>query len=91
MSLLKEDLLVLLVLVLLLLLSGCDLDDYDRQLRAAEYKDRFFNGCLPRKGDQVIASWIDGELICKRITPSPRYGKTFPHAEVRVATIDEAL
>lgn len=75
--------------ILLLPLFGCE--DYDRQLRAAEFKDRFFNGCMPRKGDQVIASWIEGELICKRITPSGRYAKTFPHAEVRVATIEDDL
>jgi hypothetical protein len=71
-----------------LTLLGCD-GEYERQLRIAEWRDRFVNACLPRKGDQVVASWVDGNLICKRITPTGRYGKTFPHAEVKVANIGD--
>ncbi|HZM33652.1 MAG TPA: S24/S26 family peptidase [Burkholderiales bacterium] len=89
MSLLKEDFMVLLAIVLILLLSGCDFDDYERHVRAAEFKTRFMNGCMPRKGDIVTARWERGELICKRITPTGRYGKSFPHAEIRVAHISE--
>lgn len=69
-------------------LPGCD-GEYERQLRIQEWRDKFVNACLPRKGDQVIASWVKGDLVCKRVTPSGRYGRTFPHAEVKVATIDE--
>ena len=76
-----------LVICLVIILTGCE--DYERQARADEFKTRFFNGCLPRKGDQVIAQWVRGELLCKRITPTGRYGQTFPHAEVRVATIED--
>jgi hypothetical protein len=68
-------------------LLGCD--DYERRVRIQEWKDRFVNGCMPRKGDTVTAQWVDGKLICKRITPSARYGRGFPHVEVRVATVDD--
>ena len=68
---------------------GGDSADLDRQQAAADTRDRFFRGCMPRKGDIVTASWVDGSLVCKRITPTGRYGKTFPHAEVRVATIED--
>jgi hypothetical protein len=74
-------------IAMFLTLLGCD--DYERQIRIQEWKDRFVNGCMPRKGDQVVASWVDGSLICKRITPTGRYGKTFPHAEVKVAEIGD--
>ena len=75
--------------VTVLMLTGCDSAELDRIQRAEEYKTRFFNSCLPRKGDIVTATWVKGELLCRRITTSPRYGKTFPHAEVRVATIED--
>jgi hypothetical protein len=75
------------LLVVLLTLAGCD--DYERRVRIQEWKDRFVNGCMPRKGDQVIAEWVKGELLCKRITPSARYGRGFPHVEVRVATVED--
>jgi hypothetical protein len=68
-------------------LLGCE--DIERQIRIQEWKDRFINGCMPRKGDTVTAQWVDGNLICKRITPSPRYGASFPHAEVKVAEIGD--
>jgi hypothetical protein len=75
------------LLVVLLTLAGCD--DYERRVRIQEWKDRFVNGCMPRKGDTVTAQWVDGNLICKRITPSARYGRGFPHVEVRVATVED--
>jgi hypothetical protein len=74
-------------IAMFLTLLGCD--DYERRVRIQEWKDRFVNGCMPRKGDQVIAEWVKGELLCKRITPSARYGRGFPHVEVRVATVDD--
>jgi hypothetical protein len=74
-------------IAMFLTLLGCD--DYERRVRIQEWKDRFVNGCMPRKGDTVTAQWVDGNLICKRITPSPRYGATFPHAEVKVAEIGD--
>ena len=76
-----------LVICLVIILTGCE--DYYRQLRISEWRDRFVNACLPRKGDTVTAYWHKGTLLCKRITPTGRYGQTFPHAEVRVATIEE--
>ena len=85
----RIDLLILVAVLVTVafLLAGCD--DYERQLRVQEWKDRFVNGCLPRKGDTVTAQWVDGSLICKRITPTGRYGQTFPHAEVKVANIGD--
>jgi hypothetical protein len=74
-------------IAMFLTLLGCD--DYERRVRIQEWKDRFVNGCMPRKGDTVTAQWVDGNLICKRITPSARYGRGFPHVEVRVATVDD--
>ena len=67
-------------------LGGCD--DIERQVAAAEYKDRFFNGCLPRKGDTVTAQWVNGKLICQRTTTTGRYGPTFPHTENRIAIVE---
>jgi hypothetical protein len=69
-------------------LLGCDSAELDRLEAAAEHRDRFYRGCMPRKGDTVTAQWVAGELICKRITPTGRYGKTFPHVEVRIATVN---
>ena len=77
-----------LVICLVIILTGCD-GSYERQLRISEWRDKFVNACLPRKGDTVTAYWHKSELICKRITPTGRYGQTFPHAEVRVATIED--
>jgi hypothetical protein len=74
--------------LLLALLAGCDSAELDRLEAAAEHRDRFYRGCMPRKGDTVTAQWVDGELICKRITPTGRYGRTFPHVEVKIATIE---
>lgn len=87
----RADLLILIVLVLVaaFLLAGCDLAELDRLEAAAEHRDRFYRGCMPRKGDIVTAYWHDGELRCKRTTPTGRYGRSFPHAEVRIATIEE--
>ena len=76
-----------LVICLVIILTGCE--EYELQLRISEWRDRFVNACLPRKGDTVTAYWHKRELICKRITPTGRYGQTFPHAEVRVATIED--
>jgi hypothetical protein len=73
-------------IAMFLTLLGCE--DIERQIRIQEWKDRFVNGCMPRKGDTVTAQWVDGELICKRITPTGRYGRTFPHVEVKIATIE---
>ena len=67
-------------------LGGCD--DIERQVAAAEYKERFFNGCLPREGDTVTAQWVNGKLICERSTPTGRYGPTFPHTENRIAIVE---
>ena len=76
------------LLILFLFLPGCDLSELERLQKIADTKDRFFRGCLPRKGDKVIAEWEKGDLICRRITPTGRYGKTFPHAEVRISEVE---
>lgn len=69
-------------------LVGCDSAELDRLEQIALTKERFFRGCMPRKGDTVTAYWTKGELICSRVTPTGRYGKTFPHAEVRIAEVE---
>ena len=76
------------LLILFLFLPGCDLSELERLQKIADTKDRFFRGCMPRKGDKVIAEWEKGDLICRRITPTGRYGKTFPHAEVRISEVE---
>ena len=76
------------LLILFLFLPGCDLSELERLQKISDTKDRFFRGCLPRKGDKVIAEWEKGDLICRRITPTGRYGKTFPHAEVRISEVE---
>lgn len=64
-------------------------EEAERQMKIQQWRERFVEGCMPRKGDITTVEWISGSLVCKRITTSPRYGKTFPHAEVRIATIEE--
>jgi hypothetical protein len=78
-------------IAMFLTLLGCDSTELDRLEAAAVHRDRFYRGCLPRKGDRVTAEWINGELICSRTTPTSRYGRTFPHVEVRIATIKDGL
>ena len=70
------------------LLAGCDSAELDRLQAAAEHRDKFYRGCMPRKGDTVTAQWIAGRLICERITPTGRYGRSFPHTENRVAIVE---
>ena len=69
-----------------LLLSGCD--DYEMALAQAEYRERFMEACMPRKGDLVTAEWVKGKLVCQRTTPTGRYGQTFPHTENRIAIVE---
>ena len=67
-------------------LSGCD--DYERELAMADYRERFMEACMPRKGDLVTAEWVKGKLVCQRTTPTGRYGPTFPHTENRIAIVE---
>jgi hypothetical protein len=69
-----------------LTLLGCD--DYERELAVAEYRERFMEACMPRKGDLVTVEWVKGQLICQRATPTGRYGRTFPHTENRIAIVE---
>jgi hypothetical protein len=73
-------------IAMFLTLLGCD--DYERELAMAEYRERFMELCMPRKGDLVTVEWVKGELICMRTTPTGRYGRTFPHTENRVAIVE---
>lgn len=64
--------------------------DWERAQAVQERKDRFAELCMPRKGDLVLVEWVRGELICSRTTPSAgRYGRTFPHVETRVSTLED--
>lgn len=87
--LLESTLLVLFFTLMGLWIMGGESSELDRLQAAAEYRERFMNGCMPRKGDIVTAQWEKGELVCRRITPSPRYGRTFPHAEIRLSEIEQ--
>jgi hypothetical protein len=95
----RVDLLILIAVVLVaaFLLAGCD--DYERELAQADSLERFMNGCMPKRPEQnlppderthesVIVKWEDVGLVCRRITVSSRYGRTFPHTEIRVVTIE---
>ena len=75
-------------LMLLLLLSGCD--DYERQARAEDFKLRVFHACLPAEGERkVVVRDKDSIHFTTIDLSSGRYGRKFPHAEIRVATIEE--
>ena len=67
-------------------LGGCD--DFERELAVADYRERFMEACMPRKGDLVTVEWVKGKLICQRTTPTGRYGRSFPHTENRIAIVE---
>lgn len=72
-----------------MLALGGDSAELDRIQAAADSRDRFYRACMPRKGDTVTAYWHKGNLECQRITPGGRYGRTFPHTENRIATLED--
>ena len=84
----RVDLLILVVVLVVAasFLAGCD--DYERELAQAEYRERFMEACMPRKGDLVTAEWVKGKLVCQRTTPTGRYGRSFPHTENRIAIVE---
>jgi hypothetical protein len=84
-------------IAMFLTLLGCE--DMDRRLAEQEFRQRVFNACVPDRSEQflpphertihsVLIRWEDDDLVFHRITVSGRYGRTFPHTEIRVATIE---
>ena len=73
-------------ILLFVLLMGCE--DFERELAMADYRERFMEACMPRRGDLVTIEWVKGKLVCQRTTPTGRYGPTFPHSENRIAIVE---
>lgn len=73
-------------ILLFVLLMGCE--DFERELAMADYRERFMEACMPRRGDLVTIEWVKGKLVCQRTTPTGRYGQTFPHTENRIAIVE---
>jgi hypothetical protein len=78
-------------------LLGCD--DFDRKLAEQEFRAKVFTACVPDRSEQflpphertiqsVLIRWEDDDLVFHRITVSGRYGRTFPHTEIRVETVN---
>lgn len=76
------------VALILALLMGCD--DFDRRLAEQEYREKVFNACVPEQGQRIVVIRDDSALHFTTIDISAgRYGRKFPHTEIRVATIEE--
>ena len=74
--------------LIFLLLAGCD--DFDRRLAEQEYRQRVFNACQPEEGQRIVVIRDENSLHFTTIDIGPgRYGRKFPHTEIRVATIEE--
>jgi hypothetical protein len=73
--------------LLLALLAGCD--DFDRKLAEQEFRQRVFNACTPEEGQRIVVVRDKDSLHFTTIDLSAgRYGRTFPHTEIRVATVN---
>jgi hypothetical protein len=85
----RVDLIVLVVLVLIaaFLLAGCE--DFDRKLAEQEFRAKVFNACTPEEGQRIVVIRDKDSLHFTTIDIGPgRYGRKFPHTEIRVATIE---
>jgi hypothetical protein len=69
-------------------LPGCD--DFDRRLAEQEFRQRVFNACVPEQGQRIVVVRDETAIHFTTIDLSAgRYGRKFPHTEIRVATIEE--
>ena len=76
-------------LLIVLLLSGCDSAEYDRLQAAADRRDRIARACVPEEGQKIIVTRDGQTIYYRRIQTSPRYGRDFPHVEVKLNLIEE--
>lgn len=70
-------------------LGGCDSAEYDRLQAAAYQRDRIARACVPEEGQKVIVTRDGQTIYYRRIQTSPRYGRDFPHVEVKLNLIEE--
>ena len=76
-----------LVICLVIILTGCE--DYDRRLAEQEWREKIVNACVPEEGQRIVVVRDEDSIHFTRIDLSAgRYGRKFPHAEVRVSTIE---
>ena len=69
-------------------LAGCD--DFDRRLAEQEFRQRVFNACTPEEGQRIVVVRDRDALHFTTIDLSAgRYGRKFPHTEIRVATVED--
>jgi hypothetical protein len=74
-------------IAMFLTLLGCD--DFDRRLAEQDFRARVFNACTPEEGQRIIVVRDRDSLHFTTIDLSAgRYGRKFPHTEIRVATIE---
>jgi hypothetical protein len=79
---------LLAAILLLPVLYGCD--DFDRRLAEQEFRQRVFNACVPEQGQRIVVVRDETSIHFTTIDLSAgRYGRKFPHTEIRVATIEE--
>jgi hypothetical protein len=68
-------------------LLGCE--DFDRRLAEQEFRQKVFNACTPDEGQRIVVIRDKESLHFTTIDIGPgRYGRTFPHTEIRVATVN---
>ena len=71
-----------------LTLLGCE--DFDRRLAEQEFRAKVFNACLPEEGERKVVVRDRDSIHFTTIDLSAgRYGRKFPHTEIRVATIED--
>jgi hypothetical protein len=74
-------------IAMFLTLLGCE--DMDRRLAEQEFRARVFNACTPEEGQRIVVVRDRDALHFTTIDLSAgRYGRTFPHTEIRVATVN---
>jgi hypothetical protein len=74
-------------IAMFLTLLGCE--DMDRRLAEQEFRARVFNACTPEEGQRIVVIRDKDALHFTTIDIGPgRYGRKFPHTEIRVATVE---
>jgi hypothetical protein len=74
-------------IAMFLTLLGCE--DFDRRLAEQEFRAKVFNACTPEEGQRIVVIRDKDSIHFTTIDIGPgRYGRTFPHTEIRVATVN---
>ena len=71
-------------------IMGGDSAEYDRKQAIAEQQVRIARACTPDQGQRIVVVRESDFIHFTYIDIGPgRYAKTFPHVEVRLATLED--